>query len=483
MRRFASLAALALLTAGGVAAAAPAQPSPPKAAHPKAAHAKAHAKGPAAVADHAVLRAIATDVKPSELHATIARLVGFGTRHTASDTVSDTRGIGAARRWAKSRFEQIGRDCGGCLTVETPSQTFNDGKRLPKPTEVMDVLAIQRGTTDPERVVVIAGHLDSRVTDVMNATSDAPGANDDGSGTAAVLEAARVLSKHRFSATIVYAVLSGEEQGLYGGKVLADFAKAQGWKVEADLNNDIVGNTHGFNGVRDDRHVRIFSEGTKAVETPEQANRRRYNGGEVDSPARNLGRYMDRLADAYVPGLDAVMVYRTDRYGRGGDQVPMLEAGFPAVRVTEAAENYDRQHQDLRTEGGKRYGDVLEGVDFPYLAKVTRLNAVTLASLASAPPPPGDVKIEGAVSDDTKVSWKASPGAVRYRVWWRATTEPQWTHSKDLGDVSSVVLKDVVIDDWFFGVSAISADGWESPVEFPGAAGSFVSEAPKAPKP
>ena len=464
MRPYPLIAAVALIATAATAAPAHKSKAPPKAA------------------GHAELRVIAADVSPAQLHATIEKLVGFGTRHTASDTTSDTRGIGAARRWVKSRFEAIGRDCGGCLQVETPSQVFNDGKRLPKPTEVMDVLAIQRGTGDPNRVVVIAGHLDSRVTDVMNATSDAPGANDDGSGTAAVMEAARVLSKHKFKATIVYAVLSGEEQGLYGGRVLADYAKAQGWQVEADLNNDIVGNSHGFNGVRDDHHVRIFSEGTKAVETPEQANRRRYNGGEVDSPARNLGRYMDRLADQYVTGLDAVMVYRTDRYGRGGDQVPMLEAGFPAVRVTEAAENYNRQHQDLRTEKGIKYGDLIEGVDFPYLAKVTRLDAVTLAALASAPPPPRDVKIEGAVSDDTKVSWAAAPGAARYRVWWRSTTEPQWTHSRDAGPATSIVLKDVVIDDWFFGVSAISADGHESPVEFPGPAGSFVNDAPSKAK-
>ncbi len=430
--------------------------------------------------EHAILRQIASSPSPARLKATIARLVGFGTRHTASDTVSDTRGIGAARRWVKSEFEAMSKDCGGCLEIATPSQSFT-GARLPKPTEVMDVLAIQRGTGDPDRVVVIAGHLDSRVTDVMNTTSDAPGANDDGSGTAAVIEAARVLSKHKFRATIVFAVLSGEEQGLYGGQVLASYARSRGWRVEADLNNDIVGNTHGFNGVHDDAHVRIFSEGTKAVETPEQADRRRYNGGELDSPSRNLARYMDRLADRYVKGLDVVMVYRTDRYGRGGDQVPMLQAGFPAVRVTEAAENYDRQHQDLRTEKGKRYGDVIEGVDFPYLSRVTALNSVTLASLASAPPPPDEVKIEGAVSDDTRISWKASPGAARYRVWWRSTTEPQWSHSQDAGAATQVVLKNVVIDDWLFGVQAISADGWESPIEFPGPAGSFSFTPPPPP--
>jgi len=431
--------------------------------------------------DQPLLRTVVAEVDPKALESTIRALVGFGTRHTLSDTKSDKRGIGAARRWAKARFEAISRDCGGCLTVETPAQTFT-GKRAPNGVEVMDVLAIQKGMTDPNRVIVIAGHLDSRVSDVMDFTSDAPGANDDASGVAAVIEAARVLSKHRYAATLVFAVLSGEEQGLYGGKVLADYARTQGWKVEADLNNDIVGNSRGQSGVVDNTHVRVFSEGTKAVETPEQANGRRYNGGEVDSPSRNLARYLDGLADRYLTNFDVVMVYRTDRYGRGGDQVPMLEAGYPAARVTEAVENYDRQHQDLRTENGRVYGDTIEGVDFSYLAQVTRLNAVAMASLASAPAPPSGVRIEGAVSPDTKVSWTATPGAAGHRVWWRGTTEPAWRFSRWVPAGETMTLKDVVIDDFFFGVSAVSADGWESPVVFPGAAGSFESP-PPAPKP
>ena len=440
----------------------------------------AHAETPAPSTDQPLLRTIAADVDPKALESTIRSLVGFGTRHTLSDTKSDKRGIGAARRWARARFEAIGKDCGGCLTVETPSQVFTN-KRAPNPTEVMDVLAIQKGASDPSRVIIIAGHLDSRVTDVMDFTSDAPGANDDASGVAAVIEAARVLSKHKFPATLVFAVLSGEEQGLLGGKVLADYARAQGWKVEADLNNDIVGNSRGQSGVMDNTHVRVFSEGTKAVETPEQANGRRYNGGEVDSPSRNLARFLDGLADRYLTNFDVTMVYRTDRYGRGGDQVPLLEAGYPAVRVTEAIENYDRQHQTLRTENGKAYGDVIEGVDFTYLAQVTRLNAIAMASLASAPPPPSDVKIAGAVSPDTKVSWAATPGAAGHRVWWRGTTDPTWRFSRWAPEGVTATLKDVVIDDFFFGVSSVSADGWESPVVFPGAAGAFESVVP-APK-
>ena len=219
------------------------------------------------------LLALSTAPSEAALHATIAKLVSFGTRHTLSDTKSDKRGIGAARRWVKSQFEDISKACGGCIEVVTPSQMFT-GKRVPQSTEVMDVVAIKRGTSDPKRVIVITGHLDSRVTDVMNATSDAPGANDDASGVAAVMEAARVLSKEDNDATLVFAALSGEEQGLYGGKVLADYAVAQGWNVEADLNNDIVGNSHGQNGVLDNTTVRIFSEGTKSNETPEQAKYR-----------------------------------------------------------------------------------------------------------------------------------------------------------------------------------------------------------------
>jgi hypothetical protein len=307
----------------------------------------------------------------------------------------------------------------------------------------------------------------------MNATSDAPGANDDASGVAALIEAARLLSKQDNDATLVFAALSGEEQGLYGGKVLADYAVAHGWQVEADLNNDIVGNSHGQNGVIDNTAVRVFSEGTKSNESVAQANYRRYHGGEVDSPSRNLARYIDRVADTYLPDFRVHMIYRTDRYSRGGDQVPFLEAGYPAVRVTEAHENYTRQHQDLRTEHGVHYGDTIDGIDFRYLARVTALNTLTMASLSRAPAPPTGVDSKGALATDTTLTWHKVPGAAGYRVHWRETTAPQWQHELAVGDVDRAVVKDVVIDDWFFGVSAVSADGYESPVVFPGYAGSF----------
>lgn len=432
----------------------------------------AQAQAPAV--EHPLLHQLAGEVRPERMRADIQTMVDFGTRHTLSETRSDTRGIGAARRWVQREFETVSRDCGGCLTVVTPSDTVT-GRRVPTPTEVVDVVAIQRGTGDPNRVIIISGHLDSRVTDVMNFTDDAPGANDDASGVAAVLEAARILSKHRFDATLVFAALSGEEQGLLGGKILADYARAQGWRVEANLNNDIVGNSEGQSGVRDTTRVRVFSEGTKTVETEAQEERRRYNGGEVDSSSRNLARFVDGMADRYLTNFDVEMIYRTDRYGRGGDQVEMLRAGFPAVRISEGAENYDRQHQDLRVENGVHYGDTIEGVDFDYLAQVARLNIVSMAALANAPATPLGVTIEGAVKPDTTLNWQAVPGAAGYRVWWRPTTAAQWTHSRWAGDATEITLPGVVIDDWFFGVSSVSEDGYESPVVFPGPSGSFVS--------
>jgi hypothetical protein len=411
-------------------------------------------------------------VSPAELKATITRLVGFGTRHTLSDTKSDSRGIGAARRYAASRFADISRDCGGCLVIETPAKMVTSA-RIPVPAEIVNVMAILPGTSDPGRVVIISGHIDSRNSDPMDASGDAPGANDDASGTAAVIEAARALSKQKFPATIVFAVLSGEEQGLLGGTLLAETAKAKGWRVEAVLNNDIVGNSTGSGGFKDDRTVRVFSEGTKATETPEQAARRRYNGGEVDSPARNLSRFIAGLKT----GIAVEQVYRTDRFGRGGDQVPMLQAGYPAVRITERQENYDRQHQNIRTEGARAYGDVISGVDFAYLAKVTTLNVTALAALASAPATPAGVTVAGQVSPDTTLTWKPVAGAAKYRVWWRPTTAAAWTNSRDVpAGETALVLKGIDIDTWFFGVSAVAADGAASPVVYPGAAGAFFPE-------
>ena len=433
--------------------------------------------GAVSPSEQPMLRDIAAAPDAAQLQATVQALVGFGTRHSLSDTRSPKRGIGAARRWAQSRFEAIGRDCGGCLTVVTPSQTFS-GERAPKPAEFVDVVAIQRGTTDPERVIILTGHIDSRVTDIMNTTADAPGADDDGSGVAVVIEAARVLSRYKFAATVVYGVMSGEEQGLYGGKVLADYAKAQGWRVETDLNNDIVGATRGQNGVVNNTRVRLFSEGTRDTETAQEAKQRRFEGGENDSASRNVARYAKAVAERYMPNWTVALVYRLDRFGRGGDHSAFNALGFPAVRFTENAENYQHQHQDLRTEGGVQYGDTLANVDFAYLARVTATNALTAASLASAPPPPMNVKIAGAVTPDTQLTWNASPGsaAAGYRVHWRDTTEVTWSHALAAGNALTATLANMAIDDFAFGVASVSADGFESPVVFPGAAGAFWAQ-------
>jgi Peptidase family M28 len=336
-------------------------------------------------------------------------------------------------------------------------------------------VAIQKGTSDAERVIVLTGHIDSRVTDVMNVIADAPGADDDASGVAVVIEAARILSRYKFPATIVYGVLSGEEQGLYGGKVLADYAKAQGWQVEADLNNDIVGGTRGENGVMNNTRLRLFSEGTRDTETAEDAKQRRFEGGENDSASRNVARYAKAIAESYMPNWTVALVYRLDRFGRGGDHSAFNALGFPAVRFTENAENYRHQHQDLRTEGGVEYGETVANVDFPYLAKVTATNALAAASMASAPPPPASVKVTGAVTPDAQLVWTSAAGmaAAGYRVYWRDTTEAVWTHSRDAGKSETLTLADVAIDDFSFGVASVSAEGFESPVVFPGAAGAF----------
>lgn len=424
------------------------------------------------------LEQIGTAPSAQRIEADIRTLVGFGTRHTLSETHSDTRGIGAARRWIKAEFERISAQCGGCLEVSYVSDVVSGETRVPDPVEIVSVIAIQRGSSDPGRYVIMSGDIDSRVSDVMDATSDSPGANDNASGVAGTLEAARVLSKHTFSGSIVYAALAGEEQGLFGGRILARHAIDNGWRIEAVLNNDMIGNIAGINGVIDNATARVFAEGTRYDETPAEATARRFTGGEVDSPSRNLARYIDRMADLYVPNLDVMMVYRLDRFGRGGHHRPFNDIGVPAVRVMETNEHYDRQHQDLRTENGVVYGDTIDGVDFAYAAKLTALNAVTLAGLAGAPPPPADVTIEGAVTADTTLRWSRPPAAqapqlAGYKLYWRLTTEPQWTHSRYVGNVDEHTLKNVVIDNYFFGVAAVSVDGAESPVVFPGAAGSF----------
>ncbi|MFV0622786.1 M28 family metallopeptidase [Sphingomonas sp. ac-8] len=405
--------------------------------------------------------------RPERLRADVEKLVSFGTRHTLSSPDDPARGIGAARRWFANEMDRIGQACGGCITVANVARGFT-GPRAPNGVQIVDVLGFQQGR-DPKRVVIVMGHIDSRVTDVMDVTSDAPGANDDASGVALVLEAARILSKETFDATIVYAALSGEEQGLWGGELLADTARERGWTVSAVLNNDIVGNTVGLDGRRVADRVRVFSEGIRSSESIEQQFARRAAGGEDDGPSRALAKAIDGLAGTLPGGVDAVLERRPDRFGRGGDHEPFLKLGYPAVRFSVGVENYDAQHQDLRTENGRVYGDTVDRMDFPYLAKVTALNVATLARLATAPAAPEGVTISGALGVDTTVRWQPVPGAAGYRIRWRRNDAQDWTEQVDAkGD--SHVLKGVIVDDHFVGVSALAKDGSESLVSFAGRA-------------
>jgi len=415
----------------------------------------------------AKLRAWVQPVSGAQMKRTVEKLVSFGTRHTLSSQTEPKHGIGAAVRWAEAEMKKVGLE-----TLQT-CDIVTKLPRVPTPTKVCNAVAIQRGTERPNDVVIITGHIDSRVTDIMNFNAEEPGANDDGSGTAAVIEAARVLSKHKFPGTIVYAALSGEEQGLLGGKILADYSKAQGWNVIANLNNDIIGNSCGSDGVCNDKQVRVFSEGPRWQGHEDLAAEMRSKGGENDAPGRNVSRFLDSLADRLNIGLDVMQVWRNDRFGRGGDHTEFLNNGFPAVRFSVAVENYNWQHQDLRTEKGVEYGDTVDKMDFPYLEKVAKLNIAALAALASAPPPP-EPSVEGAVKTFTTVSWKAVD-ADGYVVRWRRTDASNWQQSASADDAPRTVTADtpatffkqldgVRVDDWVFGVASVSEDGWESPV-------------------
>src|SRR5437868_3536540 len=404
----------------------------------------------------AKLRAIIGPVSEAQLKHSIETLVSFGTRHTLSSQTDPKQGIGAALNWAKGQFKSLG------LPTVRPCDTFA-GERLPSPTRVCDMVAIQRGTERPNDVVIITAHIDSRVSDPLNANAFEPGANDDGSGSAAVLEAARRLSKHKFPGTIVYSLDSGEEQGLYGAKVIAAYAKAQGWNVIADLNNDIIGNSFGSYGVCDSTHVRVFSEGPRWQGHEALAAQQRSLGGENDAPSRNISRYLDSVADRLRIGLDVRQVWRNDRFGRGGDHTEFLNVGFPAVRFTVAIENYNWQHQDVRVEKGIDYGDTIDDMDFTYLAKVAKLNTAALAGIASAPPPP-EPRVEGAVSTDTTVTWAPVEGATAYNVRWRRTDGANWEVGRVTSEPEScaifiagtrsgsppcrIVLPHIRVDDW-----------------------------------
>ena len=456
MLRLPTITSAALLALAAAGAQAQQTPAPP-----------AHGPGGENPRIHEIVRA----VQPARIESDVRTLAGFGTRHTLSDTTSPTRGIGAARRWIYDEFQRISRECGGCLEVSYVSEVIpgNPQSRIPVDTRVVNVVAVQRGQTDPGRFVIIQGHYDSRVTDVMNATADAPGANDDASGTSAAIEAARVLSRHRFDASIAYAALAGEEQGLNGAQIFVRHAQANNWRIAGVLNNDIVGNSRGIGGQASNTTMRVFSPGIPPEAPAADIRRFLYSGGELDVPARQLARYVDRTADRYVPELDVEVVYRLDRFGRGGDHTPFFLAGYPAVRLTEMYEDYTRQHQDLRVENGIAYGDVPDAVDYPYTGKITALNAAALASLAWAPPAPDSVTIRGAVSANTTLRWQAVNAAdlAGYRIYWRSPTSPTWDYSRWVGNVTEATLEGVIIDNYFFGVAAVDRDGNESLVVFP----------------
>lgn len=414
---------------------------------------------------------IIESVSADRLESDIRRLAGFGTRNTFSDTVSDTRGIGAARRWIKAEFDQISADCGGCLEVFYQKDFVEEGmtSRVPKDAWVVNVVAVQRGTVNPNRYIIMSGDIDSRASSSIDYEIDAPGANDNASGMAGAIEAARVLSKYEFANSIVYVGLSGEEQGLFGGKGLAEYAKREGWDIIGVLNNDMIGNIEGIDGVIDNRSFRIFSEPVPPTETEGERRFRRFTGGEVDGISRQLARYIHRQTETYMPMMNPIMIYRLDRFGRGGHHRPFNDLGYPGVRIMEAHENYNRQHQDIRVEDGIEYGDVIEGVNFEFAKKLTAVNAISMAGLGWAPLAPDSVRIGGAVQPSTKLSWDMNedPNLAGYKIYWRETTAPQWQYERWVGKVDEFVLENVVIDNYYFGVAAVGKDGNESVVSFP----------------
>ena len=414
---------------------------------------------------------IIDEVSSERIEKDIRKLVSFGTRHTLSDTISKKRGIGAARRWIKYEFERISNDCNNCLEVFYQKNYFTpkDGERIVKPVWINNVLAIQRGTLNPNSFIIMSGDIDSRISDPTNFIDDSPGANDNASGMAGTIEAARVLSKYTFENSIIYVGLSGEEQGLFGGKGLAEYAKKKGWDIIGVLNNDMIGNIKGVDGVIDNRTFRIFSEPVPANEKESQRLARRFYGGEVDGISRQLARYIHKNVKDFMPEMNPLMIYRLDRFGRGGHHRPFNDLGYAGVRIMEAHENYIMQHNDIRIESGIAYGDVIEGVDFEYAKKLTAVNAINLASLAWAPPSLKELSIGGVVEASVKFKWKKidNPNISGYKIYWRDTTSPIWDYSRYVGDVSEATLEGIVIDNFFFGVSTVGKNGFESPVVFP----------------
>ena len=414
---------------------------------------------------------IVREIDARNIEATIRKLVSFGTRNTLSEQNDPKRGIGAARDWLYEEFLKAAEASNGRMTVEKQSYEQQKAARVPQPTIITNVVATLKGT-QPEssnRIYVVSGHYDSMCSSPTDAKCDAPGANDDASGTAAVLEMARVMAKHEFDATVVFMAVAGEEQSLLGSTHFAEQAKQKNWDIEGMFTNDIVGNTLGGNGVRDRGTIRVFSEGVPSNETPAEATTRRSVGGENDSPSRQLARFIKEVSERSVPQMKVMLVYRRDRYGRGGDHIPFLERGYPAVRFTEVNEEFRHQHQNVRVENGVQYGDLPQFVDFPYIANVARVNAVALAALALAPAKPNGVTIQSRLSNDTDLKWEPNkePDLAGYEIVWRDTTSPVWTNSKPVGNVTAFSMKGMSKDNFFFGVRAVDKEGNRSPVTYP----------------
>jgi hypothetical protein len=415
------------------------------------------------------LRQILDQLDQQRLHDTVSMLTTFGTRHTLSSQTDPKRGIGAARDWLLGQFQAVAATSGGRMTVAAQSFTQPPANRIPVPTQITNVVATLRGSASPERIYVVSGHYDSRVTDIMNFTSDAPGADDDASGVAAVLEMARVMATMDPKATIVFAAVAGEEQGLYGANFMAQQYKAQGADVQGMFTNDIVGSATADDGTRDPHVIRCFSEGVPTSETPEQSAVRRSVGSEADSPSRQLARFATSVADNDATDMSVRVIYRRDRYLRGGDHIPFLQQGFPAARFTEPHENFAHQHQDTRLVNGVQFGDLIEFCEFDYILRVTKVNAAVMWSLANAPGTPKNALIlDSTLSNSTELTWDrgTEPDLAGYEVVWRACTEPDWTHAVAAGDVTSFTVP-LAKDNVFFGVRAVDRDGHRSPVAFP----------------
>ncbi len=409
-------------------------------------------------------------VSPKNIEMSIRKLVSFGTRNTLSEQDNPTRGIGAARDWIFNEFQSISVDCGGCLVVEKQNFLQPKANRIPEPTTLTNIVATLRGSTDPGRVYVVSGHYDSMCSSPTDGKCDAPGANDDASGTAVVIELARVMSKAKFDATIVFVAVAGEEQGLLGAAYFAEQAKQKGMNIEGMFTNDIVGGVTSQKNSPHRNRVRVFAEGVPTDENEAEARTRRSVGGENDSEARQLGRYVKEQSARYIKNFQAWPIYRRDRYLRGGDHIPFLERGFPAVRITEADEDYTHQHQNVRRENGIFYGDTPEFVDFEYTANVARVNLAALASLAKAPAIPKNTGIvTSRLTNDTELKWNANTDhdIAGYEIVWRDTSSPDWTGSINVGNVTNYVVKSMSKDNYFFGVRAVDKSGNKSPVAYP----------------